>query len=151
MRRGNKSVKTILSIFHNDIKSITRSVFVLLIVAALAVMPSLYAWINIFATWDPYVNTGDLPVALASRDSGIDKNGVHINRAEEMISEIRNDTNIKYCPLEDPEEAWDAYNVLMEQWDQPFADALAEAGLESPMEPGHAKRARETIEAQLPD
>ena len=53
--------------------------------------------------------------------------------------------------LEDPEEAWDAYNVLMEQWDQPFADALAEAGLESPMEPGHAKRARETIEAQLPD
>ena len=98
-------MKTILSIFHNDIKSIIRSIFVLLIVAALAVMPSLYAWINIFAAWDPYVNTGDLPVALASRDSGIDKNGVHINRAEEMISEIRNDTNIKYCPLEDPEEA----------------------------------------------
>ena len=53
--------------------------------------------------------------------------------------------------LKDPEEAWDAYSVLLEQWDQPFADALAEAGLESPMEPGHAKRARETIEAQLPD
>ena len=53
--------------------------------------------------------------------------------------------------LDDPDAAWEAYQILLEDWDIPYADALEDAGLESPMTPGHAARARETIEAQLPD
>ena len=53
--------------------------------------------------------------------------------------------------MEDPDAAWDAYNTLLEAWDLSYADALSEAGLESPMTPGHAERARKTIEEQLPD
>ena len=53
--------------------------------------------------------------------------------------------------LDDPDAAWEAYQILLEDWDIPYADALEDAGLETPMTPGHAARARETIEAQLPD
>ena len=53
--------------------------------------------------------------------------------------------------LEDPDAAWEAYQVLLEDWDIPYADALEDAGLESPMVSGHAGKARETIEAQMPD
>ena len=53
--------------------------------------------------------------------------------------------------LEDPDAAWEAYNILLDAWDLPYADALEEAGLESPMVPGHAKRVKETVEAKLPD
>ncbi len=53
--------------------------------------------------------------------------------------------------LEDPDNAWEAYRTLLEGWDRPYAEALEDAGLEDPMTPGHAERARDTIEAQLPD
>ena len=73
-------MKTILNIFKSDIRAITKYIFVLIIVIALGTLPSLYAWINIYANWDPYSETGNVEVALASRDSGIDlKDGRHVN------------------------------------------------------------------------
>ena len=99
-------MKTIFAVFKNDIRAIVKYFFVLVIVVAIGTMPSLYAWINIYANWDPYVNTGNLPVALASRDSGIDlKNGTHVNNAEEVIADVKDDENVAYTPLNDPEEA----------------------------------------------
>ena len=99
-------MKTIFAIFKNDIRAIVKYFFVLVIVVAVGTMPSLYAWINIYANWDPYVNTGNLPVALASRDSGINlKNGTHVNNAEDVIADVKDYENVAYTPLNDPEEA----------------------------------------------
>lgn len=99
-------MRTIFRIFHNDIKSIFRNVFVLVIVLVMGVMPALYAWINIYACWDPYGSTGNMAVAISSRDRGIDLNtGAHLNKADEIIDSVRDDTDIKYVPMEDPEEA----------------------------------------------
>ena len=99
-------MKTIFAVFKSDIRAIVKYFFVLVIVVAVGTMPSLYAWINIYANWDPYVNTGNLPVALASRDSGIDlKNGTHVNNAEEVIADVKDDEDVAYTPLDDPEEA----------------------------------------------
>lgn len=99
-------MKTIFAIFKSDIRAIVKYFFVLVIVVALGTMPSLYAWINIYANWDPYVETGNLPVALASRDSGINlKNGTHVNNAEEVIADVKDDEDVAYTPLDDPEEA----------------------------------------------
>lgn len=36
----------------------------------LTIVPSLYAWFNIAASWDPYGNTGNLKVAVANMDAG---------------------------------------------------------------------------------
>ncbi|MBE6028910.1 MAG: YhgE/Pip domain-containing protein [Clostridiales bacterium] len=99
-------MRTIFDIFKNDIRAITKYIFVLIIVIALGTLPSLYAWINIYANWDPYSETGNVEVALASRDAGIDlKNGQHVNSADEVIADVRDDEDIAYRPLDDPEEA----------------------------------------------
>ncbi|MDO4869844.1 MAG: YhgE/Pip domain-containing protein [Bacillota bacterium] len=43
---------------------------------------------------------------MASRDPGIDlKNGTHVNSAEEVIADVKDDEQIRYRPLDDPEEA----------------------------------------------
>ncbi len=98
-------MKTIFDIFKSDIRAIVKYFFVLVIVVALGTLPSLYAWINIYANWDPYAGTGDVQVALASRDTGIVKNGRHVNSASEVIADVKDDKDIAYVPLDDPEEA----------------------------------------------
>ena len=37
---------------------------------AIGVLPSLYAWLNIYSNWDPYGNTGNISIAAASLDKG---------------------------------------------------------------------------------
>ena len=101
-------MKTILSIFKNDMKAIVKHFFVLAIVLAVGVLPSLYAWINIYATWNPYVNTGSVPVALASRDLGIEgDDGSHIDAAAETIDAFKDNENINYIPVGSAKEAVD--------------------------------------------
>lgn len=99
-------MKTILTIFKNDISAIVRFFFVLVIVLAMGTLPSLYAWINIYANWDPYSGTGNVPVALASRDPGIElKDGKYVNSAADVIADVKDDPEIGYVPLDDAEEA----------------------------------------------
>ena len=72
-------MRTVLKVFKYDIHDIVSHVFVLITLLAVAAMPSLYAWVNIYANWDPYVNTGNVKIAVASRDYGIDlKQGVRV-------------------------------------------------------------------------
>jgi len=101
-------LRTILSIFKNDINAIVKHFFVLVIALAVGVLPSLYAWINIYATWNPYVNTGNVPVALASRDLGIEgPDGTHIDAAAEAIAEFAGSESINYIPVDSAEQAID--------------------------------------------
>lgn len=51
-------MKNIWKIFTGDLKKLVKQPFALVIIIGLCVIPSLYAWFNIFANWDPYANTG---------------------------------------------------------------------------------------------
>ena len=60
----------IFRIFIGDLKKISRNAIAWIVVLGLTVVPSLYAWFNIAASWDPYSNTDQLKVAVASVDKG---------------------------------------------------------------------------------
>ena len=47
----------ILKVFYDDIKDIFTNFALLIVVLALCILPSLYAWFNIYASWDPYGNS----------------------------------------------------------------------------------------------
>ena len=51
-------------------RAITRHFFAFVIIIAITVIPALYAWFNIYANWDPYGNTGNVAIAIASDDKG---------------------------------------------------------------------------------
>ena len=46
-------MKNIWKIFTGDLKKLVKQPFALVIIIGLCVIPSLYAWFNIFANWDP--------------------------------------------------------------------------------------------------
>ena len=63
-------MKNICRIVRDDLNHIRHNVIALIIILGLAIVPSMYAWFNIAASWDPYGNTGNLKVALANSDQG---------------------------------------------------------------------------------
>lgn len=46
---------------HNDLRSLSRSFFACAVVVGIVLLPSLYAWLNIYSNWDPYGNTEASP------------------------------------------------------------------------------------------
>ena len=50
-------MKKAFQIFRRDIKRLFHNRAALLIVVGVCILPSLYAWFNIAANMDPYVNT----------------------------------------------------------------------------------------------
>lgn len=101
-------MKTVLSIFRDDIRSIGRRFFALAIIVAISFLPALYAWVNIYANGNPYANTGSIPIAVASKDPGIDlEDGTHVNMAEEVFDDLRQSDKIGWQFPDSAEEAID--------------------------------------------
>ena len=90
-------MRTILSIFKSDINSVSRRFFALAIIVAISVLPALYAWVNIYANGDPYANTGEISIAVASRDPGLDlEDGTHINMADDVAEDLKGSDKINW-------------------------------------------------------
>jgi putative membrane protein len=76
-------MKNIWKIFTGDLKKLVKQPFALVIIIGLCVIPSLYAWFNIFANWDPYANTGGIPVAVVSLDQEEKRRIQHLLKADQ--------------------------------------------------------------------
>ncbi len=63
-------MKMILKIFKRDLKKIFTNSMAIILIIGVAVLPSLYAWFNIYANWDPYGSTGNMQVAVINADKG---------------------------------------------------------------------------------
>lgn len=99
----------IFKIFFSDIKSVGRNFFALVIAGAVLIIPALYAWVNIYANWDPYANTGNVKIALASRDAGYTtESGRRVNMGRAIVEEIAESESIDWVILEDADEAIEA-------------------------------------------
>ncbi|MGL4654696.1 MAG: YhgE/Pip family protein [Sarcina sp.] len=87
-------MKNIFKVFKRDIFSIFKNPIALLIIGGLCIIPSLYAWINIKAAWDPYSNTGTLPVAVVNQDKGATLAGKNINIGDGVIEQLHSNDKI---------------------------------------------------------
>ena len=99
-------MKNIWKIFTGDLKKLVKQPFALIIIIGLCVIPSLYAWFNIFANWDPYANTGGIPVAVVSLDQDYTlKDGTVVNMGESVLESLHSNTSVKWIFLDTEEEA----------------------------------------------
>ena len=99
-------MRTILSIFGNDVRSVCRRFFALAIIVAISALPALYAWVNIYANGNPYANTGDISIAVASLDPGLDlEDGTHVNKAEEIFEDLKDSDKIGWQFPDSADEA----------------------------------------------
>ncbi|WP_195267668.1 YhgE/Pip domain-containing protein [Eubacterium sp. 1001713B170207_170306_E7] len=83
-------MKQIWNIFKRDVRRLCKNRFALIVTIGIIVIPSLYAWFNIGANYDPYSNTRNLKVAVASEDAGT-SNAVtgRLNAGDEIVANLR--------------------------------------------------------------
>lgn len=96
----------IKKIFLRDIKSLFRHPFALVIALGLCMIPALYAWFNIYSNWDPYGNTGNIQIAVASEDVGYqDEDGNAVNATDAVIDTLKENKSIDWVLLKSEKEA----------------------------------------------
>ncbi|MCX8688056.1 YhgE/Pip domain-containing protein [Bifidobacterium sp. B4142] len=99
-------MKTVLAIFRRDLWRILRNPVALVVTIGVAVLPSLYAWFNIMALWDPYSNVNNLPVAVVSMDRGAQSAETgRINAGRSVIQELRGNKSLGWKFMDDDERA----------------------------------------------
>ena len=101
-------MKTVLAIFRRDLWRILRNPVALVVTIGVAVLPSLYAWFNIMALWDPYSNVKNLPVAVVSMDRGAQSAETgRINAGRSVIQELRGNKSLGWKFMDDDQRAID--------------------------------------------
>ena len=101
-------MRNIWTVFKTDIKTLSKCFFACAVVVAIAVLPSLYAWLNIYSNWDPYGNTGGISIALASLDKGYtDEDGVYVNKGDDVVNDLREATSINWVVVDSEKQAKD--------------------------------------------
>jgi len=89
-------LKQIIEIFKSDIKEIFRKVNTWIIIIGLIFLPSMYAWPNILASWDPYSHTNNIKVAVISEDEGATVEGKNVNLGESLITNLKGNKNLNW-------------------------------------------------------
>lgn len=83
-------VKKAFQIFKRDILRLLKNPVALVITIGVCVIPSLYAWYNIVANWDPYGNTANIKVAVVNNDQGTSNEYVgELNAGDETVSKLK--------------------------------------------------------------
>ena len=99
-------MKTVLRIFRRDLGRILRNPVAIVIMLGVSAIPSLYAWINILANWDPYNNTSTVPIAVTIEDEGADIEGVGFTNAGDMIhDELEQNDQVDWIFVDDEDDA----------------------------------------------
>ena len=84
-------MKNILKIYKEDMKKIFTNYAALIVFIALSILPSLYAWFNIKASWDPYGKeaTSQIKIGVVNKDKGAELKGEFKNIGNQIIDQLK--------------------------------------------------------------
>ena len=96
----------IFKIFKRDLKGLSRNILALAIALGLCLIPSLYAWFNIYSNWDPYANTASVQIAIVSEDEGYsESDDSTINMGEQIVEQLHSNDKLGWRFPETKDEA----------------------------------------------
>ncbi|MDO4596401.1 MAG: YhgE/Pip domain-containing protein [Coriobacteriaceae bacterium] len=88
-------VRKAFQIFKRDLIRLLKNPVAMIITIGVCIIPSLYAWYNIVANWDPYGNTGNVKVAVANNDKGTSNEYVgELNAGKQTVDKLRENDQI---------------------------------------------------------
>lgn len=86
--------------------ALLKNPLALIIAGGLCILPALYAWFNIYSNWDPYGNTKNIQIAVASNDQGYtDADGIFVNVADTVMDSLKGNESISWVMAESEDEA----------------------------------------------
>ena len=91
-------MKNILDLTRRDVRHATQNVMACIVLFGLVVIPSLFTWFNVIASWDPFANTKDLKIAVASTDAGYESDlvPIRVNVGEQVLSQLRGNDQLDW-------------------------------------------------------
>ena len=99
-------MRKVWQIFVRDLKRLVTNPVAVVITIGVAIIPSLYAWFNILANWDPYENTSTVPIAVVIEDKGADVTNMGYTNAGDMIrDELEENTQLGWKFVDSEDEA----------------------------------------------
>lgn len=77
-------------IMRDDFRQIRSSIMVQISIVLLVAVPLFFTWFNVLATWDPFSNSGQLKIAVASTDEGYTSKilNVTVNVGDTVLKEL---------------------------------------------------------------
>lgn len=87
-------MNNILKIIFRDFKRIVKNPIALTVIIGVCCIPSLYAWFNIGASWDPYGSTKGIKVAVANNDVGSEISGIGVNFGNDIVDTLKENNDI---------------------------------------------------------
>ncbi|WP_291479632.1 YhgE/Pip domain-containing protein [Corynebacterium sp.] len=87
-------MKNALSILRNDLRGVKNNVMTSILIFGLVIIPLLFSTFNVLASWNPFDNTDQLKIAVASADEGHESDlaSLRINLGDQVLSQLsRND------------------------------------------------------------
>ncbi|KOY80892.1 YhgE/Pip domain-containing protein [Lysinibacillus macroides] len=78
----------VFQIYTTDIRNIFTNWVMAVIIGGLIFLPSLYAWLNIYASMDPYAHTANMKIAIVNEDTGTTVRDETINVGDAVIQQL---------------------------------------------------------------
>lgn len=84
-------MRGIWMLVRRDVARATSNTMAIIVVVGLSVLPSLFTWFNVIASWDPFANVDELTVAVANTDEGYQSDliPVRLNIGDQVVSDLR--------------------------------------------------------------
>lgn len=146
-------MKQIWRIYTTDVRNVAKHWAAIIVVLGLTILPSLYAWFNIQASWDPYGNTGEIPIAVVNEDKGTNLRGQDINIGKEVIDSLKKDENFGWTFVDEEQaihgvERGDYYAAITIPAD--FSEKITTVITDEPQKPEIQYYVNEKINAIAP-
>ncbi|MEG0370852.1 MAG: YhgE/Pip domain-containing protein [Clostridium sp.] len=146
-------MKEALKVYIRDLKNIKNNKVMIIIFIFLSILPSVYAWFNIKAAWDPYNNLSDISVAVVNLDRGARVLDKDINIGNSAVDELKKKDSLKFVFVNPKEaskgvEKGDYYASIVIP--ENFSNDIATAVHEDPIRPKIIYTVNEKINAIAP-
>ncbi|MEI2314459.1 YhgE/Pip domain-containing protein [Bacillus paramobilis] len=146
-------MKQIWRIYKTDLRNVAKHWAAIVIVLGLMILPSLYAWFNIKASWDPYGNTKEVPIAVSNQDAGSNLRGKDINIGDEIVDSLKKNKKLGWKFVDEKQaiygvERGDYYASITIPKD--FSEKIATVLDENPQKPELDYYVNEKVNAIAP-
>ena len=99
-------MKKAFAIFKRDIKRLVCNPVALIVTIGVCIIPSLYAWYNVVANWDPYGNTQNVKIAVVSNDRGASNDLVgELNAGDQVIDRLKDNDQLGWTFVDSAAQA----------------------------------------------
>lgn len=77
-------------------KNILKNHWIQIVLVALILIPSIYTVVFLGSMWDPYGNSGDLPVAVVNKDKAVDYNDKKLDVGNQLVDKLKDNDSLDF-------------------------------------------------------